>query len=41
MTQILDAIPTHLPDGILCGYHNPSPKLQVARITNIPHWYFE
>ncbi|MEL6402188.1 MAG: DUF1830 domain-containing protein [Cyanobacteria bacterium J06626_4] len=41
MTQILDALPTHHPHQILCRYANQSPTLQVVRITNIPHWYFE
>jgi hypothetical protein len=41
MTQTLDALPTHHPQRILCSYHNPSPNVQIARITNIPHWYFE
>lgn len=25
----------------LCCYHNRSHQLQVARISNIEHWYFE
>lgn len=41
MTQILDALPTQHLNKILCSYHNPSPDLQIARITNIPRWYFE
>lgn len=42
MAQILDPIPT---DGsiqpLLCCYVNATSKIQVARITNIPNWYFE
>ncbi|NEQ21074.1 MAG: DUF1830 domain-containing protein [Microcoleus sp. SIO2G3] len=41
MTQILDALPTQHPNRILCSYHNPSFDLQIARISNISHWYFE
>lgn len=26
---------------ILCWYVNTTSKLQIARITNIPNWYFE
>jgi Domain of unknown function (DUF1830) len=26
---------------ILCWYINASNKMQIARITNIPNWYFE
>jgi hypothetical protein len=26
---------------ILCWYINTSSKIQIARITNIPNWYFE
>lgn len=26
---------------ILCLYVNTSNKIQIARITNIPNWYFE
>ncbi|MBE9094601.1 DUF1830 domain-containing protein [Tychonema sp. LEGE 07203] len=26
---------------ILCCYFNNSSKVQIARITNIPNWYFE
>ncbi|MGP1385897.1 MAG: DUF1830 domain-containing protein [Thainema sp.] len=41
MTQILDALPCQLPNRFLCGYHNLSSNLQIARISNIAHWYFE
>ncbi len=41
MTQTLDALPTNHSQRILCSYRNPSPNLQIARITNISHWYFE
>jgi Domain of unknown function (DUF1830) len=41
MTQILDSLPTHYADRILCCYINHDRKMKVARITNIPNWYFE
>ncbi|MGF1496370.1 MAG: DUF1830 domain-containing protein [Elainellaceae cyanobacterium] len=41
MTQILNALPAETLDKILCSYHNRTPHLQIARITNVPHWYFE
>ncbi|MEL6224825.1 MAG: DUF1830 domain-containing protein [Cyanobacteria bacterium J06626_14] len=41
MTQVLDALPNDHSDKILCHYRNPSSKLQIIRITNIPDWYFE
>ncbi len=41
MTQALDVLPTPHPHQILCRYANQSPHLQVVRIANVPHWYFE
>ncbi|MBE9079659.1 DUF1830 domain-containing protein [Romeria aff. gracilis LEGE 07310] len=41
MTQTLDALPITRLDKILCSYQNSTSRLQVARIANIPHWYFE
>ncbi|MEL6440285.1 MAG: DUF1830 domain-containing protein [Cyanobacteria bacterium J06621_8] len=41
MSQILDPLPDDSNDRILCCYVNASSKIQVARITNIPNWYFE
>ena len=41
MTQTLDILSTKLSDKILCSYRNKTLQLQIARITNIPHWYFE
>jgi hypothetical protein len=42
MAQILDPLP---PDNqkrqILCCYVNATSQIQIARITNIPNWYFE
>lgn len=42
MAQILDPVP---PDNqkqqILCCYVNATSHIQIARITNIPNWYFE
>jgi hypothetical protein len=42
MAQILDPIPNNDDsDALLCCYVNATSQIQVARITNIPNWYFE
>ncbi|MBD2196074.1 MULTISPECIES: DUF1830 domain-containing protein [Calothrix] len=41
MAQILDPLPPEQSGTILCCYVNATSKIQVARITNIPNWYFE
>ena len=41
MAQILDPVPDQSRDHPLCCYVNTSSSIQVARITNIPNWYFE
>jgi hypothetical protein len=41
MAQILDPLPSDNKDHILCCYINATSQMQVARITNIPSWYFE
>lgn len=41
MAQILDPIPSDSSKHLLCCYVNATSKIQVARITNIPNWYFE
>ncbi len=41
MAQIIDPIPQNGGDSILCCYVNATSQIQVARITNIPNWYFE
>lgn len=41
MAQILDPTPSGDPAAILCCYVNATSKIQVARITNVPDWYFE
>jgi len=41
MTQILDPLPSDNQAHILCCYVNATSQIQVARITNIPNWYFE
>ncbi len=41
MSQILDSLPNGENDSILCCYVNATSKIQIARITNIPNWYFE
>ncbi len=41
MAQILDPLPHEDSAAIICCYVNASSKIQIARITNIPSWYFE
>lgn len=41
MSQILDSLPNGEKDSILCCYVNATSEIQIARITNIPNWYFE
>jgi hypothetical protein len=41
MAQILDPLPPEQSGNILCCYVNATSKIQIARICNIPNWYFE
>ncbi|WP_373528127.1 DUF1830 domain-containing protein [Nostoc sp.] len=41
MAQILDPLPPEQSGKILCCYINATSKIQIARICNIPNWYFE
>jgi hypothetical protein len=41
MAQILDPVPHNQNNTFLCCYVNATSQIQVARITNIPNWYFE
>lgn len=41
MAQILDPLPPEQSGKIFCCYVNATSKIQVARISNIPNWYFE
>ena len=41
MAQIIDALPSDDDPALLCCYANVTSKIQIARITNIPNWYFE
>lgn len=41
MAQILDPLPSEQSGNILCCYVNATSKIQIARISNIPNWYFE
>ena len=41
MPQVIDPVPPNDSDLIVCCYINTTNKIQVARITNIPNWYFE
>ncbi|WP_264319446.1 DUF1830 domain-containing protein [Zarconia navalis] len=41
MAQILDPLPLGSADPITCCYVNATSQIQIARITNVPNWYFE
>lgn len=41
MAQVLDPLPSDSFDQILCCYVNVTSQIQIARITNVPNWYFE
>jgi hypothetical protein len=41
MAQILDPLPNDKNSSILCCYVNATSQIQIARITNVPNWYFE
>ncbi len=41
MAQIIDPLPSDDAAVILCCYVNVTSKIQIARITNVPNWYFE
>lgn len=41
MAQILDPLPSNAADKILCCYVNATSQIQIARVTNLPNWYFE
>jgi len=41
MAQILDPLPSNESTSILCCYVNATSQMQIARISNIPNWYFE
>jgi len=41
MSQILDSVPEEHNEKVVCCYVNATSKMQVARITNVPNWYFE
>ncbi|KAM3105021.1 DUF1830 domain-containing protein [Phormidesmis sp. 146-33] len=41
MAQIFDPVPSDTATKLLCCYVNATSQMQIARITNIPNWYFE
>lgn len=41
MSQVFDPVPSGHSEPILCCYVNATSKIQIARITNVPNWYFE
>ncbi len=41
MNLTLNEVIAERDTRILCWYLNTTDKMQIARITNIPNWYFE
>ncbi|PZV08710.1 MAG: hypothetical protein DCF22_19780 [Leptolyngbya sp.] len=41
MAQIFDPLPSEQRSVITCCYVNATSRIQIARITNMPNWYFE
>ncbi len=41
MAQVFDPVPSGGEAKITCCYVNATSKIQIARITNVPNWYFE
>ena len=41
MAQLFDPLPSDARNPLLCCYVNATSKIQIARITNVPNWYFE
>ncbi len=41
MTQTLDSLPLEYSQRILCTFFNRTNNILIARIANIPGWYFE
>jgi len=41
MASTLFPLKSNQSDRILCSYINATHQIQVARISNIPNWYFE
>ena len=41
MAQIFDPLPSDQRSAIICCYVNATSRMQIARITNMPNWYFE
>jgi len=41
MVQILDPLPSNSSNQVVCCYVNASSQIQIAKISNVPNWYFE
>ncbi len=41
MNLTLNEVTSERHTRILCWYLNTTNKMQIARITNVPNWYFE
>lgn len=41
MAQLFDPVPVNSDNPLVCCYVNATNNIQIARITNVPNWYFE
>ncbi|MBD2020154.1 DUF1830 domain-containing protein [Leptolyngbya sp. FACHB-36] len=41
MPQTFDPLPSDSAGSIVCCYVNATSRIQIARIANVPNWYFE
>ncbi|NEP01481.1 MAG: DUF1830 domain-containing protein [Symploca sp. SIO2E9] len=41
ITQLLNPLPEHYIQQVLCCYINGTTKVIVVRIANVPDWHFE
>lgn len=41
MAQEISSLPSEQDYHMLCCYVNTTSQIQIARIANIPNWYFE
>lgn len=38
---MLSSLTPDTPELVLCCYVNATAHIEIARITNVPHWFFE
>lgn len=41
LNQVFTPLPSEYNNRILCYYMNPTNQIQIARIVDIPNWFFE